>query len=224
MDPTICHICSIQLSSSSNRRRHEKLVHKMVASVDSDSATNESSQDIAVDKSWPQYESNTGYTGSTVMQEETETVSSTMEDELTDTGSSTTEDEDLDSETEQNWVVLLKETFDRINITNADELLKEPLFSEFLEVLRDTLQERLEFASYFENDDDVYKSILNTSYNYLDKDLGQDEAIEKAWDERKFLVRAFFRDNPMLVQRALTEEAKEELEENESEEEIDDEN
>ena len=113
----------------------------MVPSVDSDSGTNESSQDTAVDKSGS--DSNIGDAAQSTT-EETESVSSTAEE--TDTDSSTTEGDDEESEAEQNWEHLLRETFCKMNITNitnTDRLLKEPLFSEFHEVLRDTLQGRI---------------------------------------------------------------------------------
>jgi hypothetical protein len=84
-----------------------------------------------------------------------------------------------------------------------ENLLKEPLFSEFLDILKNTLEAAMNFTKYFVNQDGVYDSIHTTADNYLKKNMEEDEAKEKAWDERKFRVKQFLRENLKLIEEAL---------------------
>ncbi len=106
---------------------------------------------------------------------------------------------------EDYWSTLISRTFDEMDlqseIENGDEILCEPMLSQFLEELRENLEKRMKFAQYMEEEDETYREIQNTANQY--KDLDSDEAFEKAWNERKYLLKRLLRDHMDVVENEM---------------------
>ena len=103
---------------------------------------------------------------------------------------------------EDYWSSLIVRTFDEMDlqseIENGNEILGEPILSQFLEELRENLEKRMKFAQYMEEEDETYREIQNTANQY--KDLDSDEAFEKAWNERKYLLKRLLRDHMDVIE------------------------
>jgi hypothetical protein len=133
--------------------------------------------------------------------EETSETDSEMEDNE-ETTESKKEEQDY-------WETMIAETCREMElhkeIKNPKELMKEPMLGEFLEELRQNIENKMKFADYMQNEDKVYKEIHSTAERYEEKDLDEDEAFEKAWNKRKYLLIRLLRDNLYIVQDVLNE-------------------
>ncbi len=186
MDSKICRFCNIQLYSSYNRRRHELSVHQNekeeMENYVSDHSTSTGSQESS----------------------DTQDRRKDLLDENDDTES------DKSSEPEENYwsesiIEICREMDLKNEIKNPKEVLSEPLLSRFLEEIRDNIGNRMKFADYMKNHDKIYQEIQSTAEQYEQKELDEDEAFEKAWNKRKYLLKRMLRDNLDVIEKTLDE-------------------
>ena len=189
MDSTICRFCRRKFYSSSNRHRHEAYFHKMPSKHDE-------MNDESFDSKQPDTKSD---------MEENETPTDSVDEEQTDDQSEQKEQE----EEQDYWEMLIEETCREMNIKkeirNPKDLLVEPILGEFLEELCQQLESRMKFAQYMEDHDKVYQEIQTTAERFREKDLDEDEAFEKAWNKRKYLLKWLLRDNLNIIKDVLNE-------------------
>ncbi len=198
MDSIVCRFCDIQFYSNFNCRRHELRVHqkemKEMEDNDSDHSSSTGSQDSS----------------------DTQDRRKDILDEQDDT-----ESEKSSESGEHYWSELITEICREIELKNEikypKEVLFEPMLSRFLEELRDNLDSRMKFADYMKNHDKVYQEIQNTAERYERKELEEDEAFEKAWNDRKYLLKRMLRDNLDVIEKTLDESSDHSEEEEEEE-------
>ena len=187
----VCQYCHQRFYSSFNLHRHQLRFHRaLMEFAQEDQEINDMESEIGSQDS-----------------------DNIKEDETNDVPE--TEESDTDDEYDY-WQVLISETFKemglRREIKNPKEILLDPVLSEFLEELRENLEGRMKFAEYMQNKDKVYQEIQNTAERHSRKDLDEDEAFEKAWNERKYLLKRLIRDNLNVIKSAMEESASEESE------------
>ena len=187
----VCQYCHQRFYSSFNLHRHQLRFHRaLMEFAQEDQEINDMESEIGSQDS-----------------------DNIKEDETNDVPE--TEESDTDDEYDY-WQVLISETFKemglRREIKNPKEILLDPVLSEFLEELRENLEGRMKFAEYMQNKDKVYQEIQNTAERHSRKDLDEDEAFEKAWNERKYLLKRLIRDNLNVIKSAMEESGSEESE------------
>ena len=197
----VCQYCHQRFYSSFNLHRHQLRFHR---------ALMEFAQE---DQEINDMESETGSQDSNNINEDETNDAPESEDETNDEPKS--EEFDTDDEYDY-WQILINETFKEMGlhkeIKNPKEILLDPILTEFLEELRENLEGRMKFAEYMQNQDKVYQEIQNTAERHSRKDLDEDEAFEKAWNERKYLLKRLIRDNLNVIKSAMEESASEESE------------
>ena len=183
MDSTICRFCHRKFYSSSNRHRHETYFHKMV-----------SKQHEIKDESFDSQPSG---------------VISDNEENEVPTDSEKQNEEKEQEEDQDHWEMLIDETCREMNIQkeiqNSKDILVDPILGEFLEELRQNLESRMKFAQYMEDHDKIYQEIQTTAERFRQKDLDEDEAFEKAWNKRKYLLKRLLRDNLNIIENVMNE-------------------
>ena len=201
MDSTICRFCAIQFYSNFNRRRHEMRVHQKevqeeVEDYDTDHSASTNSQDSDNNQN--------------------------RKEDIFDDKDDTDSEKSSDSE-ENYWSELIIETCREMDLKNEikspKDVLFEPMLSRFLEELRDNIDKRMKFADYMNSHDKIYQEIQNTVERYERNDLEEDEAFEKAWNERKYLLKRMLKDNLDVIERTLKECSDSEEEEEKEDEE-----
>ena len=199
MDHFVCQYCNQRFYSKFNLHRHQLRFHR---------ALMEFGQEIN------EMESEIGSQNSDNAEESEE--KDIFDEDGSDSQRSEKEEESESEDDYDHWQVLINETFKEIGlhkeIKNPKEILREPLLSEFLEELRENLETRMKFADYMQNEDKVYQEIQNTAERHSRKDLEEDEAFEKAWDDRKYLLKRLIRDNLDVIKSAMEESASEDSE------------
>ena len=186
MDSTVCKFCQHKFYSSSNRHRHEVYCHKMAAN---------------------QYGMGETY-------DSDHSDNDSDNEEPTETNSDSSQGE---AEQQDHWEMLIAETCREMDIhkeiKNPKDIMTNPVLSEFLEELRQNLESKMDFAQYMQNEDKTYQELQNTAERFSRKDLDEDEAFEKAWNERKYLLKRLLRDNLDIVQKVLNEKVEDSDEE-----------
>ena len=131
------------------------------------------------------------------------------------------EAEDTDSDSQNHWPTLIQEICEKMDlqteISEATEVLVEPLLTEFLEELRENLEKRIKFVDYMKEEDKTYQEIQSTADQY--NGLDEDEAFEKAWNDRKYLLKRLIREHIEVIENVLennNEEGDEDEDENET--------
>ncbi len=184
MDSTFCKYCDHQFYSSSNRRRHKLHVHQRgglltMEDID-DQVSNTSSQN-------------------------SDNTEEPEKDIFDEDGS----DSQRSEKEEDHWATLIMETCREMDIgkeiVKPKDILNDPIFSEFLEELRENLDSRMKFAEYMQVHDKVYEEIQCTAERYARKDIEDSEAFEKAWNKRKYLLKRLLRENLAVVKEVMEE-------------------
>ena len=125
------------------------------------------------------------------------------------------EDEQKTVSLDDNWSILINETFEGMylesEIENANEILSDPLLSQFLEELRENLEKIMKFADNMKEEDETHQAIQKTTNQYENHD-DDDEAFDKAWNERKYLLKRLLHDHIEVIENAIemTEQDKDE--------------
>ncbi len=112
------------------------------------------------------------------------------------------------------WQKLIKQAIGKMGTDipeNGKELLREPHLSSFLEKIRHNLEKRMTFAQYMDFYDPIYAQIQKTADGYEENhEMDDGEAFEKAWENRKYLLKRFFRNHIDEIEEELTDVSKEE--------------
>ena len=101
------------------------------------------------------------------------------------------ETEPDDEETEDLWPEIIKNAyreFKKVAKAPLSLILVEPYLSQFIENVKDYVEERIRFNDVMQQDDH-YKKIADLIDTYKEEDFDRDEAIDAAWHKRRFLVR-----------------------------------
>jgi len=74
------------------------------------------------------------------------------------------------------------------------------------------LDDRIKFVEYMNEDDEVYGKIQETGLEYKERNLDEDEANEKAWDDRKFLLKKLLRKYYNVIEEEIDGQSDDEKE------------
>ena len=190
VDSKKCRYCRRKFSSSSNRHRHEVYFHHAVKQDDDDDDDTDNG-----DESMSETKNDKNSDTETSDEEEDQ------EDQRSDEESDS--DDSLDSEegdNEKHWPEVLRETCQDVSdeIPGADLVFRHPYFETFLEALYTNLTDRMKFAEYMKEKDDVYRKIQKTADICLHKrenNFDEDESFEIAWNDRKYLLKKLLRNH-----------------------------
>ena len=119
------------------------------------------------------------------------------------------------------WEELVSEAIQQISDgpEDAKEILKESYFDEFLESLYELVDKQLKFVDYMTKNDPVFKQIQGTARRYMaEMAIGQGEAFEKAWNDRKYLLKRYLRHHIGDIQNEIFDGKKDEEESNDDDE------
>ena len=207
MDAKACHHCNRRFSSSSNRLRHEKYFHR---------------KDVSESTNDPELR-NTMSPSSEVETENSMTTEDDNDDDDDDDDNSQEVDDDDDEESiagsddsdescADPWRELISETCEQadIDVESAEQVLQEPYLSEFLEMMGKILQKKINMVKNLQEKDATYEKVQSTIDRCTDKDYDDDEAFEKAWDKRKFLLKKVLKNNLDLIEEKLINNSEEE--------------
>ena len=168
-----CSSCTRSFSSSSNRIRHERLFHKP-------SDEKETVED---------YPENNSESDEDPSDEE-------MKDE---------EKQDEERESRDMWRDIVLHAcleFKNELLTRADQVLLEPFLSEFVEHMKEYVEEKFQFVKSMEQDDQYEK--INCMIDQLDgEEYDREEAVDCAWHNRRFLVKRMIQENIDLVAKIV---------------------
>ena len=110
------------------------------------------------------------------------------EEEETEEEDDNEENEDYDEE--MCWKEILEESAEDGYMTEHPErYLTDPYLGAIVERIKNVVQQKLKIAHYLEDDDGTYREIKETIERYENQGCLDDEAVEKAWSERRFLIK-----------------------------------
>ena len=97
------------------------------------------------------------------------------------------------------------------DVETAQDLLKEPHVSVFLETLYEQLMEWINFVHHMESENELYAKIQQTANKYINAEEQYDksEAFKKAWLERKIAIMDMLSEHEKVINEALTDETNE---------------
>ena len=98
----------------------------------------------------------------------------------------------------KHWEQLIKLTINEMENEmpkEAKDLLHEPCLSIFMEKMLENLEKYMTFTQNMKDDDPIYAKIQKTADTYEDQNMEEGEAFEKAWNDRKILIKRFLRDH-----------------------------
>ncbi len=105
------------------------------------------------------------------------------------------------------WSLLVKESLKSMPKLpeNAQELLLEsPYLTDFFDKMRQNMEDRIKVSDYMRYEDPIYGQLKATADRYVEeKGLEQDEAFEKAWEERKYLLKRYLRHHSHEIDKQL---------------------
>ena len=186
-----CIYCNRVFSSSSNRVRHERLFHEKMSESGYDSGENATgeSEGRLIRKN----DDTTGKSHGTPFtygnddsdkdDDEEDTVESNKESDTEDDK----EDEEGKQDDEDPWKEVLKAAKEEYGET-SDNLFVEPYLSQFVEHVKDFVEEKMQFVKNMEFDK-CYEKINKSIETYINRGFNRQEAVDAAWSERRFLVK-----------------------------------
>lgn len=107
------------------------------------------------------------------------------------------EDESDDEEGEDVWVDILAAAKLEYG-ESSDNIFVEPYLSQFVEHVKNYVEERTQFVRDVEFDE-FYEKINKAIEKYVSKGYDRKEAVDSAWNDRRFLVKQIMekhRDTP----------------------------
>jgi hypothetical protein len=124
--------------------------------------------------------------------------------------SSDSEEPDSDPKKRNYWLNIVSDALDNydIQIPTAEDIVKEPYLSDFVNLMKIVAEEQIQFVKYMEEEDDLYRKINETIERYESNDYDREEAVDAAWHDRRFLIRRVIEDNMNLVETQWEEEHK----------------
>ena len=143
-------------------------------------------------------------------------------DEERSRASESSEDEDL------TWRRIVQDTFIRIKeespniiegVKNPKELLKDPVLTKIVEEIEETVRRLIKDAQIIENSA-LYKEIMEKMDYFQTKyrNIDDGEAEKKAWNKKKYDIRALIVENRDLMDDLLNDSSDEESNDNDENE------
>ena len=168
----VCNYCNRKFSSSSNRVRHERIFHKLLkmsgGSIHPDdnddpfhSATNQSDED--------------------------DTDTDEDDKEENDKEENDKEDDESDEDGDDRWDEVLTAAKAEYG-ESSDNVFVEPYLSQFVEHVKNYVEERMQFVKDMEFDQ-CYEKINKAVEKYVQQGYDRKEAVDAAWNDRRFLVK-----------------------------------
>jgi len=180
MEKTVCPYCNKKLVTPFSCRRHIELTHN----TDHIAAMKKACDLLGK--------------GENSDEEEEDSNDSAEEEEEED--KEVKEDDSSDDEFDDHdpWMALLEGALGKLKedgkMDNIDEMLHEPKFSILMEALRMEAMDLIGRSAQLMNTP-IQKALAQTGCKNSDKGMGDEEAMEAAWDKRKHLIKSFVRDN-----------------------------
>jgi hypothetical protein len=192
-----CNTCSRVFSSSSNRHRHEKFFHGQVGN---------GRKIFNEDEESPRY----NFGQPDVIPGERIEEDPVSDEDVKSVKSSDSEEPDSDPKKRNYWLNIVSDALDNydIQIPTAEDIVKEPYLSDFVNLMKIVAEEQIQFVKYMEEEDDLYRKINETIERYESNDYDREEAVDAAWHDRRFLIRRVIEDNMNLVETQWEEEHK----------------
>jgi hypothetical protein len=192
-----CNTCSRVFSSSSNRHRHEKFFHGQVGN---------GRKIFNEDEESPRY----NFGQPDVIPGERIEEDPVSDEDVKSVKSSDSEESDSDPKKRNYWLNIVSDALDNydIQIPTAEDIVKEPYLSDFVNLMKIVAEEQIQFVKYMEEEDDLYRKINETIERYESNDYDREEAVDAAWHDRRFLIRRVIEDNMNLVETQWEEEHK----------------
>jgi hypothetical protein len=139
-----------------------------------------------------------------VMEENDSTVESYKTEEVY------TDNDEIESETDEDahsvWIQVVSNVKQEyFPDTHLSQLLKDPIYGTFLKKLRKHVHYRIHMAKVIKNSS-LMKKILDREDQLYGDGFGRTEANKKAWEDRKFAVKAFIKKNMHDKEEEETEE------------------
>ena len=179
----VCRYCQRKFSSSSNRHRNEIAFHHHKPNQISDDDDNDSSDALISEKG-----TNEGFSDPEPTDDEEE-------------------ESDTDSDEEvSHWEVLIREACQEVKgeMKNIKDVLREQNYDTFLDILQDKLNEKMRFAAFMRDKDPVYVKIQETANEDMG-DLDDEEALAKAWNKRKYLLKWLLKSYSDVIDEELND-------------------
>ena len=83
----------------------------------------------------------------------------------------------------------------------AEQLVKREFLDDFLDNLRESLERKILLANYLQYTDPIYLEIKKNAEKIRQTEPHTESAFEKAWEERKYLLKRFIRQNLDTIQQ-----------------------
>ena len=125
------------------------------------------------------------------------------DDEVDDDDDDSEADNDENQKSWSHWKILITEAVEEMGKqpSEAAEILKDPYFDDFIEKVRESLSKQIRFADYVKRKDKVFNAIQKSANLFIrEMKLSKGEAFEKAWNERKYLLKRFLRNHLEEIQ------------------------
>ena len=172
-----CAHCSSLFSSSSNRLRHERLFHSEMDNekVDSETLESEDEQDEATNEQCDHHEE---------------------------------DDSGTDSDEEQVcslWNEVVRAACVGSQLNNREMVLKEPFLSDFVDKMKEFVENRIQFVQSMELDEQ-YTKINETIDKFENDGYDREEAVDTAWHNRRFLVRRIIEHHLDTVKEMMNDD------------------
>jgi len=199
MDKTVCPYCNKKLVTPFSCRRHIELTHSGLPSTPYNFYPRK--RKMANNVPYPPLDMDL-----IAMQKkacdllEEGSDSDEEEEEEEEEDKEVKEDDSSDDEVDDHdpWMALLEGALGKLKedgkMDNIDEMLHEPKFSILMEALRAEAMDLFGRSAQLENTP-IQKALAQTGCKNSDKGMGDEEAMEAAWDKRKHLIKSFVRDN-----------------------------
>ena len=101
---------------------------------------------------------------------------------------------------------------------NAKQLMQKPMIDEFLDNIRESLEQKINLTNYMQYTDPIYLEIKRKARKIRKQEPDKGSAFEKAWDERHYFLKRFIRNNLDTIQdRCFDGEESDESEDGEEE-------
>ena len=87
-------------------------------------------------------------------------------------------------------------------LTRPDQVLLEPFLSEFVEHIKEYVEEKFQFVKSME-EDGQYNKINHMIEQFEEEEYDREEAVDSAWHNRRFLVKRMIQENIDLVAKIV---------------------
>jgi hypothetical protein len=198
-----CKTCSRVFSSNSNRHRHEKFFHGQVGN--GRHTFNEDKDHRRYNYGQPDVVSGEG------TDDDSKGLSDEEDEKSSEKSNDSEESESAPSQPDY-WLNVVRDALDNyeMQIPSAEDIVKEPYLSDFVNSMKFVVEEQIQFTKHMEDEDETYKKIMETIERYESNDYDREEAVDAAWHDRRFLVSRLIEDNMEIIKEKWKEEHTEE--------------